>query len=118
MARCRDAIQNGRWAELIGIVQGIAAKAQRIVEVGRATIENASDQSYKTALSKAVEALERGTCTLASSPGPFPTFQCCMLKAGGPGIWGQGYTYIANEQYSLMSLLIIFLIETQPYLKC
>ena len=62
MARCRDAIQNGRWSELIGIVQGIAAKAQRIVEVGRATIENASDQSYKTALSEAVEALERGIC--------------------------------------------------------
>ena len=61
MARCRDAIQNGKWAELIGIVQGIAAKAQRIVEVGRATIENASDQSYKTALSRSVEALERGT---------------------------------------------------------
>ena len=61
MARCRDAIQNGRWAELIGIVQGIAAKAQRIVEVGRATIENASDQSYKIALSRAVEALERGS---------------------------------------------------------
>jgi hypothetical protein len=60
MARCRDAIQNGRWAEVIGIVQGIAAKAQRIVEVGRATIDNASDQGYKTALSRAMEALERG----------------------------------------------------------
>ena len=63
MARCRDAIQNGRWAEVIGIVQGIAAKAQRIVEVGRATIDNASDQGYKTALSRAMEALERGIYT-------------------------------------------------------
>lgn len=61
MARCHDAIQNGRWAEVIGIVQGIAAKAQRIVEVGRATIDSASDQGYKTALSRAMEALERGT---------------------------------------------------------
>lgn len=68
MARCRDAIQNGKWAELIGIVQGIAAKAQRIVEVGRATIENASDQSYKTALSRAVEALERGTSPWQMQP--------------------------------------------------
>ena len=61
MARCRDAIQSGRWAELVGIVQGIAAKAWRIVEVGKTTVENASDHSYKTALSKPVERLERGT---------------------------------------------------------
>ena len=60
MEKCRDAIQNGKWAELIGIVQGIAAKARRIVEVGKAAAENASDQSYKDALTRAVESLERG----------------------------------------------------------
>ena len=60
MARCRDAIQNGRWSELVGIVQGIAAKAHRIVEVGKATTETASDESYKTALSRAVQRLEGG----------------------------------------------------------
>lgn len=60
MEKCHDAIQNGKWAELIGIVQGIAAKARRIVEVGKAAAENASDQSYKAALTKAVESLEKG----------------------------------------------------------
>lgn len=60
MARCRDAIQDGKWEELIRIVKGIAAKAGRIVEVGRATVEGASDKSYKIALAKAVENLERG----------------------------------------------------------
>lgn len=60
MAKCRDAIQSGKWDELIGIVQGIAAKARRIVEVGKAAAENASDQTYKAALNKAVESLERG----------------------------------------------------------
>ena len=61
MAKCRDIIQDGRWTELVGLVQGIAAKARRIVEVGKAATENASDQGYKAALSKAVENLERGT---------------------------------------------------------
>lgn len=41
-------------------MKGIAAKAGRIVEVGRATVEGASDKSYKIALAKAVENLERG----------------------------------------------------------
>lgn len=60
MDKCRDCIQNGRWDELIGLVQGIAAKSRRIIEVGKTTIENASDPSYKRALSKAVESLDRG----------------------------------------------------------
>ena len=60
MAKCRDSIENGRWDELIELVQGIAAKSRRIVEVGKTTIENASDSGYKKALSKEVESLERG----------------------------------------------------------
>lgn len=63
MAKCREAIQNGKWDELIGLVQGIAAKSRRIVEVGKATVESTSDESYKNALSKAVDSLERGTQT-------------------------------------------------------
>lgn len=60
MAKCRDAIQSGNWVELNGIVQGIAAKARRILEVGQTAVKNASDDSYKNTLSKAVHRLEKG----------------------------------------------------------
>ena len=67
MARCRDAVQNENWAELAGIVHGIAAKARRVVEVGRAAVRNARDPSYKSTLESAVKRLERGKlyCTEA-----------------------------------------------------
>ena len=61
MAKCRDAIQSGNWVELNGIVQGIAAKARRILEVGQTAVKNATDHSYKNTLFKAVHRLEKGT---------------------------------------------------------
>ena len=73
MARCRDAIQSENWAELAGIVHGIAAKARRVVEVGRAAIGNARDPSYKSALQSAVKRLERG--------------ELYHTDSGGLGVW-------------------------------
>ena len=61
MEKCRTAIQNGNWSELSGIVQGVAAKARRVMEVGRTAVQNASDPTYKATLSAAVHRLEKGT---------------------------------------------------------
>ena len=63
MAKCRDAIQNRKWEELQSLVQAIAAKARRALEVGEIAVEKASDQTYKVTLSAAVRRLERGELT-------------------------------------------------------
>lgn len=60
MEKCRIAIQKGNWSELNGIVQGIAAKARRVMEVGKTAVQNASDHTYKATLSSAVHRLEKG----------------------------------------------------------
>ena len=64
MAKCRDAVQNENWAELVEIVHGIAAKARRVVEVGRMAAGNTSDPSCKRSLEGAVKRLERGKIDL------------------------------------------------------
>ena len=60
MAKCRDAVFGGKWAELAGIVHGIAAKAKRVAEVGRAQVEAATEPRHQRSLDGAVKRLERG----------------------------------------------------------
>lgn len=56
MAQCRDAIREGKWAELATIVHRIAAKARRVVKVAKTKAGSGS-------LEAAVERTERGTHT-------------------------------------------------------
>ena len=61
MGQCREAIQKGRWVELAEIVHGIAANAQRVVEVARTHMDaNTADPRYKKTLEAAVSRMERG----------------------------------------------------------
>ena len=63
MARCRDAVHSGKWAELAGIVHGIAAKTRRVAEVGRAQVDAATEPRQRSSLDGAVKRLERGKIT-------------------------------------------------------
>ena len=60
MEKCRDAVRSGNWAELAGIVHGIAAKARRLLEVARTQVDMATDPGYKRTLGAAAKRLERG----------------------------------------------------------
>ncbi len=59
MARCRDAIREGKWADLADTVHKIAAKARRVIVVARAQVGTARPQDKRT-LEAAVERTERG----------------------------------------------------------
>ena len=64
MARCRDAIQSGKWHELAGLVQGIAGKARRVLEVAKAAASTTEHAALKHALLSATQQLEKGEETV------------------------------------------------------
>ncbi len=58
MNKCRQAINDRNWEELLSISQSIAAKGKRVVEVGRITVESIRDTLHKTMITEALNNLE------------------------------------------------------------
>ena len=60
MTKCRDAVKDKNWPLMRMLVQGVAAKAKRVAEVGRLAVEQAQEPGKKAAITAAVARLEHG----------------------------------------------------------
>ena len=60
MTKCRDAIKNKNWSVLKVLVQGIAAKAKRVAEIGKMAADQAKEPRKKERITAAVRRLEKG----------------------------------------------------------
>ena len=60
MTKCRDAVRGGSWPLLRSLVQGVAAKARRVADIGRMAADQATEPWKREAISSARARLERG----------------------------------------------------------
>ena len=60
MTKCRDAVRGQNWPQLRTLVQGVAAKARRVVDIGKMAADQATEPWKKEAVSVAGTRLENG----------------------------------------------------------
>ena len=68
MTKCRDAVRAQSWPQLRTLVQGVAAKARRVVDIGKMAAEQVTETWKKEAISVAGTRLENGRKTSALFP--------------------------------------------------
>ena len=61
MTKCRDAVRVQDWALLTCLTQGMAAKANRVVDIGRMAGNQAQEPRKKKAIAATATRLENGS---------------------------------------------------------
>ena len=60
MTRCRKAIDQQNWAELVSVVHNIASKARRVSDVAKTRAAGITDLQTKIRVKESVKTLEIG----------------------------------------------------------
>lgn len=73
MTRCRKAIDQRNWVELVSIVHNIASKARRVSDVAKTRAAGITDLQTKIRVRESVKILEIGMCI------DVPIYYCSLI---------------------------------------
>ena len=73
MTRCREAINQQNWVELVSVVHNIASKARRVSDVAKTRVAGITDLQTKIRVKESVKTLEIGMYI------DFPLYYCSLI---------------------------------------